>query len=114
MVFIVQIDPASITEDNVASVLGALVVEIQNMNNKIDEKMDITNRTIDEKIGNLSGRLIVIENTLREHENMFWGPFRFSRCDLFPFIWRHKWLLLLLWTLLSVWVSAIDYVVKSL
>lgn len=99
----VRIDPASITEDNVAVVLGALVVEIQNMDSKIDERIEC-----------LGNRLIVIENTLREHENLFWGPFRFSRCDLAPFMWKHKWLLLLIWILLSMWVSAIDYVVRGI
>jgi hypothetical protein len=100
---LVHIDPASITEENVAVVLGALVVEIQNMNSKIDEQGEC-----------LGNRLTVIENTLREHESLFWGPFRFSRCDLVPFIWKHKWLLLLIWTSLSIGVSAIEFIVRGI
>lgn len=90
------------------------MVEIQNLNDKIDEKLDITNETLNKKIECLAERLAVIENTLQKQEDMFWRPLKFSFCDLLPFIWKNKWILILIWTMLSIWISVIDYAVRSL
>ncbi len=110
----VEIDPAKITKDNVPSILGALVVEMKAMNSKIDETMKEANDSIEGKITAINGRLDTIDKTLKEHERIFWGPLRISRCEIVPFLWRNKIALIALWLILSVWVSAIDWGVRAL
>ena len=102
MMCLTDIKPAEITEDNIPSVLGAIVVELKALNLKVDQRMQ-----------GIDQRLDSIDKTLADHEKLLWGPLRMSKDTLWPLIWKNKLILILIWFLISVWISAIDWVVRG-
>ena len=100
-----DIDPTQITQDNVPQVLGAIVVELQNMNHKLDEHMEELTDSVNERINALTERvtsieennvvhpnctthletlkrLESIEKTLSLHDTLFWTPLLVTKDDM--------------------------------
>ncbi len=106
---LLEIDPASITKDNIPSILGAIVIELRSINQRLDDglKQDQTNAE------EINARLHKVEQTLESHEKVFWGPIRISKCHIIPFIKNNKYAMAMLFAVVTFWMSAIDYAVRA-
>lgn len=113
MMCLTDINPAEITEDNIPSVLGAIVVELKALNVKVDQRMQGIEDKVEGRLNGIDQRLDSIDKTLADHEKLLWGPLRMSKDTLWPLIWKNKLILILIWFLISVWISAIDWVVRG-
>ena len=81
------IDPASITEDNIPQVLGAMLIELR----------DIRTEQTD------------IKEILADHTDCL-QIFKFSRCKLLPWMGRNKWVIAIIFSGFSLWISALDWI----
>lgn len=132
-----DIDPTQITQDNVPQVLGAIVVELQNINYKLDEHMEELNDSINEKINALTERVTTIEEnnvvhpnctthletlkrldgiekTLKLHDTLFWTPLLVTKDDILPFIWKYKYALAAFAAILTSWLAITDWTVRAI
>ena len=82
-----QIDPSSITPDNIPAILGAILVEIRDI--KADQRE--------------------IKTVLDEHTDCL-EVFKFSKCKLVPWISRNKYVMAVIFGTLSVWISSLDWI----
>jgi hypothetical protein len=80
------IDPASITDDNIPAVLGAILIEIR----------DIKSEQTD------------IKNVLDDHTECL-EIFKFSKCKLMPWMGRNRWILAAIFGGFSLWISSLDW-----
>ncbi len=106
---LLEIDPASITKDNIPSILGAIVIELRSINQRLDDGIKQDQKTAE----NIDTRLRKVEQTLESHEKVFWGPIRISKCHIIPFIKNNKYAMVVLFTVVTFWMSAIDYIVRA-
>jgi hypothetical protein len=106
---LLEIDPARITKDNIPYVLGAIVVELRAINEKIDNGINKDHEET-EKINN---RLLTVEETLACHEKYFWGPIKLSRCQIIPFLKRNKYAVIATFSIATSWLAAVDYLVRA-
>lgn len=106
---LLEIDPATITKDNIPSILGAIVVELRAINQKIDDglKQDLQTASA------IDARLQKVEQTLDSHEKMFWGPIKISKCHVIPFLKNNKYVVTFVFAAATFWMSAIDYIVRA-
>lgn len=106
---LLEIDPASITKDNIPSILGAIVTELRAINQKIDDgiKQDLQTALA------IDARLQKVEQTLDSHEKMFWGPIKISKCHVIPFLKNNKYVVTLFFAAATFWLSAVDYIVRA-
>jgi hypothetical protein len=86
----------------------------------IDKLPDLTNIELTyENIPILLGALITyqqfnlkdheeIKTVLKDHEECL-KVFKFSKCTLIPWISNNKWILFAIFTLLSLWLSTINF-----
>lgn len=81
------IDPASITEDNVPQVLGAMLIELRDIRTE-------------------QGR---IRETLDDHTDCL-QIFKFSRCKLAPWLGRNRWAVAAAFASISIWMSSLDWI----
>ena len=132
-----DIDPTQITEKNVPQVLGAIVVELQNMNRKLDEHAAEMESRLNEKINVLAnrvasieenqaanpncqmhlievGRIDAIEKTLKLHDTLFWTPLLVTKEDILPFIWKYKYIVAGVTAILTVWLAITDWAVRAI
>ena len=132
-----DIDPTQITEKNVPQVLGAIVVELQNMNRKLDEHAVEMESRLNEKINVLAnrvasieenqaanpncqmhlievGRIDAIEKTLKLHDTLFWTPLLVTKEDILPFIWKYKYIVAGVTAILTVWLAITDWAVRAI
>lgn len=109
-----KIDPSNITDENIPAVLGAIVVELQNLPERLEINMNATNQALTMQVESIENRLCNIEAVLREHDRIFWKPIKISRCEVIPFMKKNKWLLLGLWSMISIWLGAIDWIVRAI
>jgi hypothetical protein len=80
------IDPASITDDNVPAVLGAILIEIRD----------------------IKAEQIKIKEVLDDHTECL-EIFKFSKCRLAPWLGRNRWVLVALFSGISLWFASIDW-----
>ena len=80
------IDPASITQENIPAVLGAMLVMLDQ--NAEDHKE--------------------IKAILKDHEECL-RIFRFSRCNLIPWLGRNRWIVVAFFATISIWFSSLDW-----
>lgn len=106
---LLEIDPASITKDNVPSILGAIVIELRSINQRLDDGIKQDKKTAE----TIDARLKKVEQTLESHEKIFWEPIRISKCHIIPFIKNNKYAMVVVFTVMTFWISAIDYVVRA-
>lgn len=104
-----DIDPSTITKESMPAVLGAIVNELKTLNQKIENSFNEMTKST----ACLENRVSTIEETLRLHERYFWGPIKLSRCEILPFIWRNKAVLLVLLGVASSWLAVVDYAVRA-
>jgi hypothetical protein len=132
-----DIDPTQITQDNVPQVLGAIVVELQNMNRKLDEHMAELTSVVNEKIDALTlrvehieqknaihpycqihlanvERIDGIEKTLKLHDTIFWTPLLVTKDDILPFIWKYKYAVAAITAILTTWLAITDWAVRAI
>ena len=107
---LLEIDPASITKDNVPSLLGAIVIELRAINQRIDEGIKQDKETAE----SIDARLKKVEQTLDSHEKVFWGPIRISKCHILPFLKNNKYAVTAMFMAMTFWMSAIDYLVRAI
>lgn len=132
----IDISPTEITEKNVPQVLGAIVVELKNLNLKLDDHMEEFAKTINGRIDVLTERvdkieieraihpncithqetlkrLDGIETTLKLHDTLFWTPLLVTRQDILPFLWRYKFVIGGITAILTAWLAITDWIVRS-
>ena len=132
-----DIDPTQITEKNIPQVLGAIVVELQNMNRKLDEHAMEMEERLTEKIDVLANRVSdieenqianpncqmhitqlsridAIEKTLKLHDTLFWTPLLVTKEDILPFIWKYKYIVAGITAILTAWLAITDWAVRAL
>ena len=132
-----DIDPTQITEKNVPQVLGAIVVELQNMNRKLDEHAAEMESRLNEKINVLANRVAsieenqaanpncpmhltqtsridAIEKTLKLHDTLFWTPLLVTKEDILPFIWKYKYIVAGVTAILTAWLAITDWAVRAI
>ena len=132
-----DIDPTQITEKNVPQVLGAIVVELQNMNRKLDEHAIEMESRLNEKINVLAnrvasieenraanpncqmhlieiGRIDAIEKTLKLHDTLFWTPLLVTKEDILPFMWKYKYIVAGVTAILTAWLAITDWAVRAI
>jgi len=132
-----DIDPTQITEKNVPQVLGAIVVELQNMNHKLDEHAIEMESRLNEKINVLANRVSgieenraanpncqmhiaqisridAIEKTLKLHDTLFWTPLLVTKEDILPFIWKYKYIVAGITAILTAWLAITDWAVRAI
>jgi len=107
---LIDIDPASITKDNIPSVLGAIVIELKSINKRLDDGLEQDKKTAE----TIDTRLKTVEQTLQDHDKYFWGPIRISKCHIIPFLKNNKYAMAMLFTAMTFWISAIDYLVRAI
>lgn len=132
-----DINPTEITENNVPQVLGAIVVELQNMNRKLDDHMEELAKHVNGRIDILTDRVDMlekeknihpncithqetlkrldgIENTLKLHDALFWTPLLVTKQDIIPFLWRYKYIVGGITAILTAWLAVTDWIVRSI
>jgi hypothetical protein len=132
-----DIDPTQITQDNVPQVLGAIVVELQNMNHKLDEHMEELTDSVNERINALTERVTTIEEnnvvhpnctthletlkrldgiekTLQLHDTLFWTPLLVTKDDILPFIWKYKYAVAGTTAIITMWWALTDWAVRAI
>jgi len=132
-----DINPTEINEKNIPQVLGAIVVELKNLNLKLDDHMEEFAKTINSKIDNLNERvddlekekyahpnctthletlkrLDGIETTLKLHDTLFWTPLLVTKQDILPFLWRYKYVVGGTTAILTAWLAVTDWIVRSI
>jgi hypothetical protein len=132
-----DIDPTRITQDNVPQVLGAIVVELQNMNRKLDDHIEELEKNVNKRIDALSSRvddieqqnsvhpnctthhetlkrLDGIEKTLKLHDTLFWTPLLVTKDDIIPFLWKYKYIIAGTTAILTGWLAVTDWAVRAI
>ncbi len=104
-----DIDPTKINTDNMPCILVAIIAELQNINTAIANNTQAS--TIADNA--IITRITSIEQTLNDHDKYFWGPIRLSKCHIIPFIRNNKYAMVMLFAIVTFWMSAIDYVVRA-
>lgn len=132
-----DIDPTQITQKNVPQVLGAMVVEMQNMNRKLDEHMEELKDDLNKKVDALAlrvddiekqkvdhpncithletlQRLSSIEKTLKLHDTLFWTPLMVTKDDILPLLWKYKYVVMGVTGILTAWLAVTDWAVRAI
>ena len=132
-----DIDPTQITQDNLPQVLVAIVVELQNINRKLDEHSEEMEARLNDRIDLLSVKIAGIEKTrsdnpnckmhaeqlkridaiekkLELHDTMFWTPLLVTKDDILPFLWKYKYIVAGITAILTTWLAITDWVVRSI
>lgn len=132
-----DIDPTQITEKNVPQVLGAIVVELQNMNSKLDTHMESLEQDIYSTMEKLVERIALMENiqtshpncqthqetlkrlteietTLKLHDTLFWTPLLVTKQDILPFLWNYKYIIGGVAAILTTWLAVTDWAVRAI
>jgi hypothetical protein len=125
-----DIDPSTITPENIPSVLGAMVNELRNINQKMDGRFDVLTSSIasqgviltamnlqvtiltsmNERLVLAEKRLCEIDDTLENHERIFWTPLKVTGRDLLPWMWRNKGAM----AVIIATIAGIDWVVRAI
>jgi hypothetical protein len=82
----INIDLTNITKENSPVILSAIITKL----NELDEKIDNT------------------DVKLTEHDRCL-EVLKFGTCKLFPWIARNKWIIVLVFIILSLYLSAINF-----
>jgi hypothetical protein len=80
------IDPASITQETIPAVLGAILIEIRDV----------------------KAEQIAIKKVLDEHTECL-AIFKFSTCVVMPWIGRNRWVLVSIVGGVSIYLSSLDW-----
>lgn len=132
------IDPTRITVENMPQILGAIVVELRRMNNKIDQNIAAFEGKIEDRLKDcerkIEGieegiglplddcterretnekRLLDVEAILSEHEKILWGPLKLTTKQILPLIWKYKLFVGVSVTVLTLWIAGIDWIVRG-
>jgi len=123
-----DIDPTTITPENIPAILGAMVNELRNMNLKMDTRFDVLTASLSSQgvvltamnlqvtiLSSMNERLVLVEkrlceidDTLENHERIFWTPLKVTGRDLLPWMWRNKAAM----AVIIATIAGIDWVVN--
>jgi len=92
-----MIDPSKITYEQIPYVIGLIFLKMDS----IEKEQKNINSSIDDKLN---------EHTkiLNEHTECL-EIFKFSKCKLFPWFGRNKWIVSIIFFAISIWLSVINF-----
>jgi hypothetical protein len=103
-----QMDPTQINNGNVPIVLGSLVTTVQSMHSENRKDLRDLKEDNQRQFNEVKEILADHGRILEEHEKCL-EMFRFSQCKVLPWINNNKWLLVILFSLITFYFSTMDW-----